>query len=103
MTDEEARKKDREARLDEAWTDLALNKSFKTVFEQHLQQHFSMFGEAFRSGDGYNTHAAAKRDGHKDVLNFIARRLARGKAMLDADESAPNTTEAKSEFQGTPP
>jgi hypothetical protein len=67
-----------------------------------LQQHFGMFAPVFQAGDGFNPHAAAARDGEKRVLNFIARRLARGTAMLDADEVIPER-ETVSEFQGTPP
>jgi len=58
----EAKRKDRQARLNDAWADLATSKSFRLVMED-AQLHFGMFKESFLPTDNFNPHAAAQRDG----------------------------------------
>lgn len=87
----EAKRKDRQARLNDAWADLATSKSFRLVMED-AQLYFGMFKDSFVETDNFNSRAAAKRDGQKSVLTFFARRLARGVALLeDEAESKPTS------------
>ena len=98
----EANRKNREAEIKTAWESLALNPAFKTVWEKDLQTKFNPLRTSFRVDDGYNTHAAALRDGEKVVIAHIAKKLAFGIAMLD-EENISKPTEADAEFQGTAP
>jgi len=98
----EAHRKNREAEVKAAWEALALNPSFKTVWEKDLQSKFNPLRASFRADDGYNTHAAALRDGEKNVIAHIAKRLALGVAMLD-EEDICKPVEAQAEFQGMKP
>lgn len=98
----EANRKNREAEIKTAWESLALNPSFKTVWEKDLQSKFNPLRTSFRVDDGYNTHGAALRDGEKVVIAHIAKRLALGVAMLD-EENISKPTEAEAEFQGVKP
>jgi hypothetical protein len=88
----EARRKDRVARLNDAWADLAASPSFRLVMED-AQIHFGMFKESFLPTDGFNPHAAAQRDGQKSVLAHFARRIARGVALTE-DEAVSKPTSA---------
>lgn len=91
-------------KIAEAWSRLAENADFTLVYERDLQLKFGLLNKSFRSEDGFNPHAAAQRDGQKDVLLYIHRRRLGGLAMLDADETKPETPkEVISEFQGSPP
>ncbi len=87
MTDTDAKRIDRLAAVTAAWAELALNKSFKVVFED-AQLRFGMLSPSFVATDGYNTHAAAVRDGQKEVLRDFARRLCLGRERLE-DETTP--------------
>lgn len=89
----EAKRKNRQARLNDAWADLATSKAFRLVMED-AQLHFGMFKESFLPTDNFNPHAAAQRDGQKSVLTFFARRLARGAALLE-DEAESKPTSAQ--------
>lgn len=100
MTPEETKRR-RDARVRQAWADLALDPSFRTVFEEDLQLVFNIHHASFQGPD-YNTHAAAVRDGRKEVISYIFRRLAMGQQTLNADEPAP-PNESTLEFQGTSP
>ncbi len=97
-----ANRKNREAEIKTAWEALALNPAFRTVWEKDLQSKFNPLRASFRVDDGYNTHAAALRDGEKNVIAHIAKRLALGVAMLD-EEDISKPTEAEAEFQGIQP
>lgn len=88
----EARRKDRLARVNDAWAELSLSPAFKTVMED-AQIHFCMFKESFLPTDNFNPHAAAQRDGQKSVLAHFARRLARGVALTE-DETVSKPTSA---------
>lgn len=81
-----------------SWRFLATNKEFQIVFERDLQPMFRMFGASFLSEDGFNPHAAAKRDGNKEVLNYIAKRLGWAKASMDDDASPPPPQSTVFEF-----
>jgi hypothetical protein len=98
----ESHRRNREAEVRAAWEVLALNPSFKTVWEKDLQSKFNPLKPSFRSSDGHNTHAAAIRDGEKIVIAHIAKRLALGVAMLD-EEDISKPAEAPAEFQGVQP
>lgn len=89
----EAKRKDRAARLNAAWAELSMSPAFKTVMED-AQIHFGMFKESFLPTDNYNPHAAAQRDGQKSVLAHFARRLARGVALTEDEESSEKPTRA---------
>lgn len=88
-----AKRKDSLAKLNAAWADLALNPAFNTVLVQ-AQQHFGMFLPSFREKDGFNPHAAAQRDGQKDVLAYFLRRHARGMELTEDENSADKPTRA---------
>ena len=98
----EGQRRNREAEVRAAWEVLALNPSFKTVWEKDLQSKFNPLKPSFRSDDAHNTHAAAIRDGEKNVIAHIAKRLALGVAMLDEDDTS-KPSEAPAEFQGIQP
>ena len=98
----EANRKNREAEIKTAWESLALNPSFKTVWEKDLQSKFNPLRASFRVDDGYNSKAAAMRDGEKVVIAHIAKKLALGVAMLD-EENISKPTDAEAEFQGAMP
>jgi|GEM_PF-1885224 len=77
--EQEAVRKDREVRVREAWQVLADSPEFQTVFELDLQVHFNLHRACFQAGDQFNPSAAAQRDGQKQVISHIARRVAAGK------------------------
>lgn len=89
----EAKRKDHAAAVAAAWADLALNKSFEVAFTD-AQARFGMLASCFQAKDNFNTHAAAFRDGQKDVLKDFARRLGWGRERLEDDESSPRPTTA---------
>ena len=84
--EQEAIRKDRLARLNAAWAELALLPAFNVVLAA-AQQHFGMFQPSFSPTDQFNPHAAAQRDGQKSVLAYFLRRHAHG-AELAEDETA---------------
>ena len=91
-------------KIAEAWMRLSQNDDFLLIYEQDLQRHFGLFKSSFSSEDGFNPHAAAQKDGQKQVLLYIHRRRLGGQAMLDADDETPaEPKESVSEYQGTPP
>ena len=77
--EQEAVRKAREAQVRAAWQVLADSPEFQTVFELDLQVHFNLHRACFQSGDQFNPSAAAQRDGQKQVISHIARRIAAGK------------------------
>jgi len=77
--EQEAVRKAREVQVREAWQVLADLPEFQTVFELDLQVHFNLHRQSFQSGDDFNVCAAAQRDGQKQVISHIARRVAAGK------------------------
>lgn len=89
----EAKRKDRAARLNAAWAELSGSQAFNLVLTA-AQSHFGMFRPVFQSGDNFNPHAAAQRDGHKDVLAYFLRRQARGAELLEDEESSDKPTRA---------
>lgn len=87
--EQEAIRKDREAKVRSTWEALAMNPDFKLVFEHDLQVHFPFFSPSFQSGDGFNPHAAAQRDGQKAVIGHIHRRILKAESTLEQDEDTP--------------
>jgi hypothetical protein len=78
-----------EARLREvaaAWQELATNKAFSTILEKDLQFRWPVFGAAFDSGDNYNPHAAAQRDGRREVVTYLWAQQRRVLSQQDKDE-----------------
>jgi hypothetical protein len=53
-----------------------------------------MFRPVFQATDNFNPHAAAQRDGQKDVLAYFLRRQARGAELLEDDEFSDKPTRA---------
>lgn len=89
----EAKRKDRAARLNAAWAELSASQAFNVVLTA-AQQHFGMFRPVFQATDNFNPHAAAQRDGQKDVLAYFLRRQARGAELLEDDEFSDKPTRA---------
>lgn len=77
--EQEAVRKDREARVRAAWQVLVDLPEFQEVFELDLQVHFNLHRSSFQSSDQFNACAAAQRDGQKQVISHIAKRMAVGK------------------------
>lgn len=95
MTDTATAKRDRDSRVNAAWDDLALNKALQTVFLDDLQALFSPFSPSFQGPD-YNPYAAAQRDGAKQVIAHIHKRLGAAKLRItDNNKPATNPTAAK--------
>lgn len=90
--EQEEQRKNKLARVNDAWTELSKSKAFQTVMEA-AQLHFGMFSPAFIATDNYNPHAAAQRDGQKTVLAYFATRSARGTAYTE-DEAVTKPTSA---------
>lgn len=89
----DAKRKDARAKLNAAWAELALLPSFNLVLNA-AQNHFGMFQPSFRKEDGFNPHAAAQRDGHKDALAYFLRRHARGMEITEDDTTGDKPTSA---------
>lgn len=89
----EAKRKDRAAKLNAAWAELSASQAFNLVLTA-AQQHFGMFRPVFQAADNFNPHAAAQRDGQKDVLAYFLRRQARGAELLEDEESPDKPTRA---------
>jgi hypothetical protein len=98
MTDEQKKLRS-ELRLKGAWMVLSINEDFNAAFLE-LQIYFGMFQPSFREADSFNPHAAAKRDGNKEVLNEIARRIAAAKNELNADATTSRPSETTFDFAG---
>jgi hypothetical protein len=100
MTDEEIqqRREQHARRLDGAWFVLSQSVEFEVVM-QSLQIEYAIFKPSFTASDSHNSHAAAQRDGQRQVLNEIMRRIACAKATNDADISRQSETSL--EFRGT--
>lgn len=73
------------ARVRTAAQNLAENKDFTVLFE-HLQYRFPLTSPSFREGDEGNTHAAAKRDGNKQVVAYMLKLLSLPKEADFEDE-----------------
>jgi hypothetical protein len=105
MTEDEQRQEmaaRRQRRVDSAWFALSTNKDLDEVLSA-LQLQYGAFLPAFREGDGYNSHAASRRDGNREVLNEFLRKLAQAKRASEKDDSAPRQTETTLEFTGGTP
>lgn len=75
--DQEAIEKEREqqaAITKEAWRRMLVDMHFQTVLLD-LQRRFPPFLAAFRADDGFNPHAAAMREGNREVLTYIMSKL----------------------------
>lgn len=88
-----AKRKAHKAKLDSAWAELALLPAFDVVL-QEAQRRFGMFQPVFQPGDNYNPHAAALRDGNKQVLAYFLRRHARGAEITEDDSADEKPTRA---------
>ena len=87
MTETQAKKLDHEAKVKAAWAALALSPEFQTVFTD-LQIRFGFIAPSFSAQDNFNPTAAAVRDGEKNVLRHIAKKLSFGLAVSE-DDAAP--------------
>lgn len=87
MTETQAKKLDHEAKVKAAWASLALFPEFQTVFTD-LQIRFGFLAPSFSAQDNFNPTAAAVRDGEKNVLRHIAKKLSFGLAVSE-DDAAP--------------
>lgn len=105
MTPEEkgAMRRDRDMRVRRAWADLAIDPSFRTIFEEDLQIRFNLHQPSF-TPPNFDAHEAALKDGQKAVISYIARKVAAGVAALEVDDTTPPPqSQSQLEFQGTPP
>ena len=93
MTEQIAKRVDHEAKVKAAWAELALSPAFKTAFES-MQVHFDFLGPSFAKADGYNPVPAAMRDGEKNVLRHIAKKLSLGLAVAEDDNATDKQREA---------
>lgn len=91
-------KREREQRIAYAWQKLAESESFGIIFKEDLQLAFPPLGEGFKASEQWNAIPAAKRDGNREVIAHIARRLGIANAALDEEPERPR--EAVAEFQG---
>ena len=73
------------ARVRTAAQNLVENKDFNIVFED-LQTKFPLTTPSFREGDEANTHAAAERDGNKQVVAYLLKLLSLPKEADFEDE-----------------
>jgi hypothetical protein len=87
MTETQAKKLDHEAKVKTAWASIALSPEFQTVFTD-LQIRFGFLAPSFSAQDNFNPTAAAVRDGEKNVLRHIAKKLSFGLAVSE-DDAAP--------------
>ena len=94
MTEQQAKRLDHEAKVNAAWATLALSPEFQTVFAD-LQTRFGFLSPAFQATDQFNTHAAAHRDGAKEVLRLIAMKLSFGLAVSEDDNAQEKAREAR--------
>lgn len=91
-------KREREQRVAYAWQKLAESESFNIIFKEDLQLAFPPLGDGFKADESWNPIPAAKRDGNRQVIAHIARRLGIANAVLDEEPEKPR--EAVAEFQG---
>jgi hypothetical protein len=92
---QEAARKQEAAVIASAWDALARSKDFEVVFLRDLQDRFPALEASFRGPD-YNPYAAAQRDGAKEVIGHIWKRLEAAKKRLrdDAEAAATKPTQA---------
>jgi hypothetical protein len=93
MTETQAKKLDHEAKVKTAWASIALSPEFQTVFTD-LQIRFGFLAPSFSAQDNFNPTAAAVRDGEKNVLRHIAKKLSFGLAVSEDDAAPENQREA---------
>lgn len=84
-----------------AWLKLAKSKEWQTVWEHDLQRKFNPLKNSFSSSDQWNPVPAAIREGNKEVIAHIGRRLGIALA-ISAEEQIQRPKTAKAEFQGLP-
>ena len=84
MTETQAKKIDHDAKVKAAWASLALSPEFQTVFTD-LQIRFGFLAPSFSAQDNFNPTAAAVRDGEKNVIRHIAKKLSFGLAVSEDD------------------
>ena len=81
MTPEEKQKQreadatERKRQLKHAWQVVAASPEFKLIFEQDIQIEFNPFSPSFLASEGFNAHAAACRDGHRQVIAHIHKQI----------------------------
>jgi len=93
MTETQAKKIDHDAKVKAAWASLALSPEFQTVFTD-LQIRFGFLEASFTAQNNYNPTAAAVRDGEKNVLRHIAKKLSFGLAVSEDDAAQEKQREA---------
>lgn len=93
MTETQAKKLDHEAKVKSAWASIALSPEFQTVFTD-LQIRFGFLAPSFSAQDNFNPTAAAVRDGEKNVLRHIAKKLSFGLAVSEDDAAQEKQREA---------
>lgn len=81
MTPEEKQKQreddaqERKRQLKHAWQIVAASAEFQLVFEKDIQIEFNPFSPSFLASEGFNAHAAACRDGHRQVIAHIHKQI----------------------------
>jgi len=91
-------KKEREQRVAYAWQKLAESEAFDIILKEDLQMAFPPLEASFRADEQWNPIPAAKRDGNREVIAHIAKRLGFANATLD--EAPQKSREAVADFQG---
>lgn len=92
--EQEGKRQNQQAAVRQAWQELALDPNFRLVFECDLQVHFNLHKASFDAGSDFNPYAAAQRDGQKQVISHIFRRIARAEDSLDDDSKLTKPTQA---------
>jgi len=71
----EADATERKRRLKHAWQKMAASPEFQLIFEKDIQIEFNPFSPSFLASEGFNPHAAACRDGHRQVIAHIHKQI----------------------------
>ena len=89
--EQEAQRRAREQANAEAWEDLVSSEAFDVVFKWDLQVHFPPFDSCFTS-DG-NPYLAAKRDGGKEVIGHIWKRVEAARLRIASNKPKKKPTQ----------
>lgn len=95
---DEEKRRARLSSVHAAFQRLRKSDDFNTVFE-HLQRLYPLTSSAFAPGQEANTHAAAVRDGEKNVIRRIIKFLyAPTPEEIEEGDVTPKPAQALSEF-----
>lgn len=83
--EKEAAARERKAEVNNAWQRLALSPDFKLVFEKDIQIQYNPLAPSFLEKEDFNPYAAACRDGSRQVISHIHRRLVDAKKATEQD------------------